>query len=130
MSLSSNFSKNLSSMRKSCNSTLTEFAEEISVSRSYLQSALNGSCNPTLDTVEHIAEKLQVSPDLLLSFPQKQDEDTIPLVFRQSIREARDHLRAALHILEELLPEDVNASEHLDDHQAIQPEADEDHSFL
>ena len=98
-------------MRKSCNSTLTEFAEEISVSRSYLQSALNGSCNPTLNTVEHIAEKLQVSPDLLLSFPKGSDEEALSLVFFQNIQGARNHLQAALRILEEFLPEEAGASE-------------------
>lgn len=111
MSLSSNFSKNLSSMRKSCNSTLTEFAEEISVSRSYLQSALKGSCNPTLDTVEHIAEKLQVAPDLLLSFPRGPGEEMPSLVLIQNLREVRDHLRAALRILEELVPGELDAPE-------------------
>lgn len=111
MSLSSNFSKNLSSMRKGCNSTLTEFADEISVSRSYLQSALKGSCNPTLDTVEHIAEKLQVSPDLLLSLPGTQGEEQLPLVYLQNIREARDHLQTALYILERMLPEEPEVPE-------------------
>lgn len=111
MNLSNNFSRNLSLLRKVHGSTLTEFADEISVSRSYLQNVLNGSCNPTLDTVEHIAKELQIRPDLLLSFPDEADSEKLPPLFLQNIREMKTHLQIALRILEEMLPEESSTSE-------------------
>ena len=45
---------------------MTEFSEELEISRSALQEYLSGSGNPNLTTIEHIAKKLSVSPYFLL----------------------------------------------------------------
>lgn len=54
--------------------SITEFSAELEISRSALEDYLSGSGNPSMSTVEHIADKLGVSPSLLLfgSFSEDQ----------------------------------------------------------
>ena len=53
---------------------MTEFSEELEISRSALQEYLSGSGNPNLTTIEHIAQKLNVSPCFLLLGDFKEDQ--------------------------------------------------------
>lgn len=46
--------------------SMTEFSEELEISRSALQKYLSGAGNPNLTTIEHIAQKLNISPYFLL----------------------------------------------------------------
>ena len=48
--------------------SVTDFSEETGISRSAMQEILKGTCNPRIDTVEHIAKNLHVHPAALL-FP-------------------------------------------------------------
>ncbi|MCI8646447.1 MAG: helix-turn-helix transcriptional regulator [Firmicutes bacterium] len=111
MSLSNNFSNNVSVLREIRKLTLTEFANEIQISRSHLQSVLRYSCNPTLDTVEQVAKGLDVDPLTLLSLPKDMEDASVSPPFAQNLQEMKLHLRAALHILEEMLPEDSASEE-------------------
>lgn len=65
-----------------CEST-AEFAKELEISRSTLQDYLNGTGNPTLRTLEHMADKLGIDPQLLLSggFPTER-ADVAPLILQ------------------------------------------------
>ena len=47
--------------------SMSEFAEELEISRSTLQEYLSGTGNPRLSTVEHLAKKLQINPIFLVS---------------------------------------------------------------
>ena len=46
--------------------SITEFAQELEVSRSTLQDYEKGEGNPTVASVQHIAEKLQMDPRALI----------------------------------------------------------------
>ena len=72
MKLRKNFTVNMKTLFKRSNHSLTEFADELSISRSSLQDILKGKSNPTLATVELIAEKLDVDPLSLLSFSEEE----------------------------------------------------------
>lgn len=109
MSLSNNFSNNLSSLRKSHKASLAEFASETQMSRSHLQNALKGTCNPTLATVEQVAKGLQVDPLSLLSLPTDVDSADLSPFFIQKMEEIKLHLLAVLHILDEILPEESDS---------------------
>ena len=73
MNLRENFAVNMKTIFERSNHSLTEFADELSISRSSLQDILKGKSNPTLATVELIAEKLDVNPLSLFSLTQLLD---------------------------------------------------------
>ncbi len=58
---------NLAAARKLRQKSLSQFAEELAISRSSLQDMLKGEGNPTLSTVELVASRLGLDPLLLLS---------------------------------------------------------------
>lgn len=60
-----------------------EFSEELEISRSTLQEYLNGTGNPSVSMLDHIARKLEVDPMVLVSgaFSQKR-VDVVLLMFR------------------------------------------------
>ena len=66
MDLNKNFSTILNIIKSERQKSMTEFSEELEISRSALQEYLSGSGNPNLTTIEHIAQKLNVSPCFLL----------------------------------------------------------------
>lgn len=111
MSLSDNFSNNLLYLRKIHNHTLTQFADEISISRSHLQNVLKGFCNPTLDTVEQVAEGLRIDPILLLSASCRVEPAQMSPQFLQSVLEMKSHLQAIIQILDAMLPEELKIQE-------------------
>lgn len=47
--------------------TLTTFARELDISRCCLHDILNGTANPRLDTVEHIAKNLDIDSKSLIA---------------------------------------------------------------
>ena len=57
----------MNAIRASRNQSISEFSEELGVSRSSMQELLKGNGNPRMDTVELIAERLQIDPLVLLS---------------------------------------------------------------
>ena len=46
------------------------FAEKLGISKGTLQQLESATGNPTLKTLEHIAQQLKVSPAMLLSLPK------------------------------------------------------------
>lgn len=67
MAMCENLARRLNEIRKKRGLSITEFSEELDISRSSLQSILLCKGNPRTDTIEHIARKLGVSPISLLS---------------------------------------------------------------
>ena len=49
------------------NKTLAEFADELQIARSSLQEYLKGEGNPSVCTIEQIAEKMEMDPAILLT---------------------------------------------------------------
>ena len=66
MDLNKNLAAVLSIMKTERQKSMTEFSEELEISRSALQEYLSGAGNPNLTTIEHIAKKLSVCPYFLL----------------------------------------------------------------
>ena len=52
--------------------SLTEFSKELGIGKSSLQAYLNGQQNMRSDTIELIAEKLEITPAELVSYPAEQ----------------------------------------------------------
>lgn len=69
MTLQSNFSNSVKLAYKNSNKTLSEFSNEIGVSRTTLQDILKGNSSSRIDTVEVVANGLKTSPLALLSTP-------------------------------------------------------------
>ncbi len=67
MQLRRNLSEALNTIRQEQNLTLSDLAEKLDVARSCLQQMLHGHGNPSLNTVERMAERLEVDPVALLS---------------------------------------------------------------
>ena len=75
--------KNLSAIirirMKESGKSLTEFSEELEISRSTLQDYLAGKGNPNVATIEHLAKKLNVDASLLVSGAISEDQFEILL---------------------------------------------------
>ncbi len=65
MKLQQNMANVLRAMKKASGKSMTEFSEQLEISRSALQEYMSGEGNPNMTTVEHMAERLGVSPFLL-----------------------------------------------------------------
>lgn len=66
MDLNKNLAAILNTVKSERRKSMTEFSEELEISRSALQKYLSGAGNPNLTTIEHIAQKLSISPYFLL----------------------------------------------------------------
>lgn len=83
MGIQQNVAKMMRAFKTAENKSTTEFSEELEISRSTLQSYLNGTGNPSLSMLEHIAEKLDVDPLVLMSDAFSNDPaDMILLMMR------------------------------------------------
>lgn len=82
MTLQKNLSNIMNAIRRSRDQSLTTFAKELDISRSSLQEILNGTGNPRMDTIEHIANQLDMDPLALLScsYTEEQLEVAMPLL--------------------------------------------------
>lgn len=82
MTLQQNLSNAMNAIRYSRDYNLTEFAKELAISRSALQKILDGTANPRIDTIEHIAKQLDMNPLTLLccSYSEEQMEVALPLL--------------------------------------------------
>lgn len=67
MNIKQNLSKSLKSYRSLERKSLVDFAEKLSIGKTTLQDIKSCKANPTLDTVQQIADRLNVSPLSLLS---------------------------------------------------------------
>lgn len=68
MLLQRNFSNAMTVIKTARKLSITDFSEEIGISRSSMQEILKGTCNPRISTIEYIADNLGVHPAGLL-FP-------------------------------------------------------------
>ena len=83
MAMCKNLADRLNEIRKSRNLSISEFAEELGIARSSLQSLLNGTGNPRADTIEYIANQLGTDPVWLLSAQQDLSGLPSPIVPHQ-----------------------------------------------
>lgn len=67
MGLQKNWSESLKMLKKLRGASYTEMSEDAEMSRSTIQDYLKGKGNPTLSSIDHIAEKLGVDPVLLVA---------------------------------------------------------------
>ena len=67
MAICENLAHRLHAIRTERGMTITEFSELLGIARSSLQQILSGRGNPRMDTVEHIARRLEMDPLSLLS---------------------------------------------------------------
>lgn len=65
--IQNNVAKALQKAKQDQNKTLEEFAEELNISRTAMRQYLQGTANPTADTLTVIAAKLEMSPAELIS---------------------------------------------------------------
>ena len=74
MNLKENFSKNVKEMRRLKHKTMDEFASELGIGKSTLQGIEQKKSNSTLETVQTVSERLEISPLALLSDEMKPQE--------------------------------------------------------
>ena len=65
MGLQENIAVNMRAIMERQQKSLTEFSEELGISRNALYDYIRCKGNPSIATVEHIAEKLEVDPAAL-----------------------------------------------------------------
>ena len=81
MTLQQNLSNTMKAIRSIRKISITEFSEEIGVSRSEAQGILRGTSNPRLDTIQCIADNLNIDPLVLISsFSETQLEVSLLLL--------------------------------------------------
>jgi len=85
MEIQKNMSNIMNAIKESRRQSLTEFSEELEISRSSLQQLLDGTGNPSLHTIEHISQKLGIAPAALLLDPLEQSQQQITLLLLQTI---------------------------------------------
>lgn len=74
MNIQQNIANNIRKIKTERKLTLDEYAVELGIARSSLMNYLNGTANPRADTIELLAESLNVSPGSLISAPQWETE--------------------------------------------------------
>lgn len=67
MSIQENLASIIRLMMENQKKSLTEFSEELEISRSMLQDYLRAEGNPCIATIEHLGKKLNVEPSVLLT---------------------------------------------------------------
>ena len=82
MALQENLASVMRAYKQHHHQSLTEFADYLEISRSTLQEYVNGTGNPRIDTLEHLATKLDLDPMILLSgtFDQTQMKVALLLI--------------------------------------------------
>lgn len=67
MGLQENMSETMGQLKQEHNLSTEEFSSKLDVSKASLQSYLCGRGNPSLGTVDHMAERLGIDPIILVS---------------------------------------------------------------
>lgn len=67
MEIQRNMANVIRALKEASGKSLSEFSEELEVSRSALQEYLSGEGNPSAATIEHLAKKLGVDASFLIS---------------------------------------------------------------
>lgn len=83
MNLQQNVADTMRMLKEQHHMSMAEFSEELEISRSTLQDYLNGTGNPSVVMLEHIAEKMNVDPILLITGSiEPSNKDLVLLMFR------------------------------------------------
>lgn len=86
MSLQENLAAAMRTIMEQKQKSLTEFSVELDISRNALYDYLRGKGNPSIATLEHIADKLNVMPAFLMLGLFEQDEREVVLVLLNTIQ--------------------------------------------
>ncbi len=105
MNLNEGLAASIRAIMKQKHMSLTEFAEEMEISRSTLYTYTKGEGNPSMATVNHLAQRLGISPAALtngLTDPDRREVTLLLLDTIQSIAELpeEDRLQMAELFLE------------------------------
>lgn len=74
MEIKQNVSKVMRALKKESRKSMTEFSDELQISRSALQDYLSGKGNPSVNTLEHLAQRLGVNTSFLVSGAFSEDQ--------------------------------------------------------
>lgn len=86
MSLQENIAAAMRTIMEQKQKSLTEFAAELDISRNALYDYLRAKGNPSIATLEHIAEKLDVTPAFLMLGTLEDDKREVTLVLLNTIQ--------------------------------------------
>lgn len=86
MGLKDNLAAAIRTIMERQNKSLSEFSEELDISRNALYDYLRGRGNPSIATLEHIAENLGVSPAALMTNLMDLDHREITLLLLDTIQ--------------------------------------------
>lgn len=84
-SLNQNLTRNLRLVYQARRTTLEEFSCELGIGHSTLRNILHGQGNSTLGTVEQIAQKLGVAPQVLLTGQHTEDRLLSALLLLEAV---------------------------------------------
>ena len=87
MSLQEKIAAYICEVMKREKKSLTEFSEELGISRNALYNYSTGEGNPTILTLEHIAEKMGVDPAALIVGILNLDQREVLLLLMQTIKD-------------------------------------------
>lgn len=86
MGLQENIAATIRAVMERKHRSLTEFSEELGISRTALYDYLKARGNPSAATIEHIAEKLEISPAALMTGLMELDHKEIALLLLDTIQ--------------------------------------------
>jgi len=74
MNIQKKFGATVRGIREQQGWSQDHLAEKSELHRTYISGIERGARNPTLSVIEKLAQALNVTPDVLLAFPTKQEE--------------------------------------------------------
>lgn len=86
MEIQKNMAAVIHAIKEKQGKSLTELSEELEISRSALQEYLAGNGNPTLSTVEHLAEKLGIPSVALVAGTVPTDQFDVLMTLLDSLQ--------------------------------------------
>lgn len=86
MGLNETIAATIRAVMKQRRKSLSAFSEEIGISKTSLHNYIHGRGNPSVATLEHIAEKLGVSPAALMTGLLDLDQREITLLLLDTIQ--------------------------------------------
>lgn len=86
MGMLDNMADMLRALKESRGKTMEDLSEELGIAQSSLQDYLKGAGNPTVKMVEHMAEKLGISPIALVSGKMEPEQYQIVLLMADTVQ--------------------------------------------
>lgn len=86
MSLQENMAASIRAIMKSQNKSLSEFSDELGISRNALYDYLKGKGNPNIATLEHMAQNLGINPACLVLGAFDSDQRQVMLLLLEMIQ--------------------------------------------